>query len=108
MCNPLIIELYACTTALGIEWSTLSISSCMGMDSGNYSCSLPNSTLSDVVEVSVQQGDHLQQLRPPDTLDTSATSDAVTVGPLSAVMGIVRLAIRLCSLVNSYRSMLTI
>ena len=63
--------------------STLSISSCMGMDSGNYSCSLPNSTLSDVVEVSVQQGDHFQQLRPPDT------SGTVTVGPQCTVFGTV-------------------
>ena len=44
--------------------SSLSISSAMVMDSGNYSCSLPDSLLSDEVEVSVQQGDHFQQLRP--------------------------------------------
>jgi hypothetical protein len=44
--------------------STLSISSAMVMDSGNYSCSLPSSDLSDEVEVSVQLGDHFQQLKP--------------------------------------------
>ena len=60
----------------------------MGMDSGNYSCSLPNSTLSDVVEVSVQQGDHFLQLKSPDTSDASAT---VTEGPLSAVIATVML-----------------
>ena len=64
----------------------------MGMDSGNYSCSLPNSTLSDVVEVSVQQGDHFQPLRPPDTSDASAT---VTEGPLSTVIATVMLTKRL-------------
>ena len=44
--------------------STLSISSAMVMDSGNYSCSLPDSDLSDEAEVSVQLGDHFQQLKP--------------------------------------------
>ena len=46
----------------------------MVMDSGNYSCSMPNSALSDIVEVSVQQGDHFQQLRPSDSSATVIVS----------------------------------
>ena len=61
--------------------STLAISSAMVMDSGNYSCSLPDSLLSDEVEVSVQSGDHLQQLRPSSlsTRDTGESCNIVTV-----------------------------
>ena len=58
--------------------STLSISSAMVMDSGNYSCSLPEYHLSDEVEVSVQQGDHLQQLRPSST-STRETEESCNI-----------------------------
>ena len=68
--------------------SILSISSSMVMDSGNYTCSLANSTLSDTVHVSVQLGDHFQQLRPSDTsgIVTSVTNIAVIVVGVSYLL----------------------
>ena len=58
--------------------SILSISSSMVMDSGNYTCSLGNSTLSDTVDVSVVPGDMIQQLRPGYTSDTHLVHHAAT------------------------------
>ena len=60
--------------------SILSISSAMVMDSGNYTCSLPSSDLLDEVEVSLQPGDHIQQLRP------SSSSYTVIADPYSIVI----------------------
>ena len=59
--------------------SILSISSSMVLDSGNYTCSLGNSTLSDTVGVSVQPGDKIQQLRPGYTSDTHIAHHASAV-----------------------------
>ena len=52
----------------------------MVMDTGNYFCSLPDYHLSDEVEVSVQSGDHFQQLRP------SSSSTAETADPCNIVI----------------------
>ena len=74
--------------------STLSISSAMVFDSGNYSCSLPDYHLSDEVEVSVQSGDHFEQLRP------SSSSYTETADPCNIV--IVMLVYRLCTVSPSH------
>ena len=80
--------------------STLSISSAMVLDSGNYSCSLPDYVLSDEVEVSVQLGDHFQQLK-PSSVSTVETADPCNI---VIVMVIVMVVYSLYSQLDNYSS----